>query len=134
MPLPAILAMTQRPLPIPEGIEILQEGGAVVIRRSWFSHLVWFLIIFCLAWNSFLIFWYSVMLGFAAGAPSPFKFIIILFPLVHVAVGLGLTYFVFCLLLNKTDVILRTDTLEIKTHPLPWRGNQMIPVTDLVSF
>jgi hypothetical protein len=126
--------MTQRPVPIPEGLDILQEGGAVVIRRSWFSHLVWPLIFFCIAWDSFLIFWYKMALFGSDHGPSSVPLIAIIFPIGHVAVGVGLTYFVFCLLLNQTDVVLRPDALTIKTHPLPWRGNQTIPASELVSF
>lgn len=126
--------MPQRPVPIPEGLEILQNGDAVVIRRRWFSHLVWFLIFFCIAWDSFLIFWYRMALFGSDNGPSPFHLIAIAFPIGHVAVGLGLTYFVFCLFLNQTDVILRPDFLTIKSHPLPWRGNQTIAASDLVSF
>jgi hypothetical protein len=126
--------MPHRPAPIPEGLDILQDGDAVVIRRSWFSHIVWFLIFFCIAWDSFLIFWYKMALFGSDHGPSSFHLIAILFPIGHVAVGLGLTYFVFCLFLNQTDVILRPDALTIQTHPLPWRGNQTIPASELVSF
>jgi hypothetical protein len=117
-------------MPIPEGLDILQDGDAVVIRRSWFSHIVWFLVFFCIAWDSFLIFWYRMALFGSDQGPSSFHLIAILFPIGHVAVGLGLTYFVFCLFLNQTDAILRPDTLAIQTHPLPWRGNQTIPVAE----
>lgn len=120
--------------PIPEGLDILQEGGAVVIRRSWFSHVVWVLIFFCIAWDSFLVFWYKMALFGSDNGPSSFHLIAVIFPIGHVAVGVGLTYFVFCLFLNQTDVILHPDTLTIQTHPLPWRGNQTIPASELVSF
>lgn len=126
--------MNQRPPPIPEGLDVLPEGRAVVIRRRWFTHLVWPLIIFCVAWDSFLIFWYTMALSGTDKAPGGFHLIAIIFPIGHVAVGCGLTYTIFCIFLNKTDVILHPDALTIKTHPLPWRGNKTIPATDLVSF
>jgi hypothetical protein len=102
----------------------------VVIRRSWFNHLVWFFLFFCIAWDSFLVFWYSMALG---GTKGPMSVIALVFPLAHVAVGVGLTYFVLCTFFNKTDVILSSAGLTVRTHPLPWRGNRTIAATDLVS-
>lgn len=57
----------------------------------------------------------------------------ILFPLGHVAVGVGITYYVFCGFLNKTDIKISHSGIEIKTYPLPWRGNKILNEADIVS-
>lgn len=42
-----------------------------------------------------------------------------LFGLIHLAVGIGLTYYTISLLFNKTDIWVNRDDLIIKHHPLP---------------
>jgi hypothetical protein len=118
---------------IPEGLDVLQHGDSAVIRRTWFSHTVWFLVFFCVAWDSFLIFWYSMALGPHKNA-GPMDLMAIIFPIGHVAVGVGLTYFVICTFLNKTDITLSESKLTIRTHPLPWIGNKTVDPADLTNF
>lgn len=118
-------------LPIPEGLDIIQTPQSAIIRRTWFSHMVWLLIPFCIFWNSFLIFMYSSMLTHASGASL---LPLLLFPLLHVTIGIGLTYFVVCTFFNKTDIILESSALTVKTHPLPWPGNKSIPAETVADF
>ncbi|TAE89661.1 MAG: hypothetical protein EAZ81_12410 [Verrucomicrobia bacterium] len=49
--------------PIPEKIDVLHEGPAMIIRRKWLSYTVIPLLIFCIVWDSFLFFWYTMALG-----------------------------------------------------------------------
>lgn len=74
-----------------------------------------------------------------------------LFPLVHVTVGIWLTYYTLTGFLNHTTVDLvapapqpgRTyrdpersgnGVLTVRHAPLPWRGNQRLPTTTLRGF
>lgn len=120
-------------LPIPEGLDIIQTPQSAIIRRTWFSHMVWFLIFFCIFWDGFLIFWYAgALAGASRGGPLMLPFL--LFPLLHVAVGIGLTYFVVCTFVNKTDIILDASMLTVKTHPLPWPGNKSLQAGTMTRF
>ncbi len=79
--------------------------------------MLFFLIPFTIAWDAFLLFWYSM----AAGGNAPW--IVIVVPIAHVAAGIGLTYFVFASLLNTTRITVGPRALEVRHGPLPWRGN-----------
>ena len=50
-----------------------------------------------------------------------------LFPLIHVAVGVGLTYWVLATWLNTTTVRVDGETLSVRHGPIPFFGNQVIP-------
>lgn len=113
-------------MPIPEGLDVLRAGDALVIRRSWRNWAVIPLFFFLVFWFGFLGFWYYH--AFTARHTSLAMF---LFPLIHVAVGLGLAYFAICSLVNQTDVIISTSRLKCGTGPLPWVGNRDIPAEDI---
>jgi hypothetical protein len=58
----------------------------------------------------------------------------ILFPLLHVGVGVGLTYYTVAGFLNRTVVEVSHEGLRIYHTPLPWFGNKTIPVSDLAQL
>ncbi len=111
---------------IPEGLDLLDIPDGVTIRRRWFSWLVIPLALFAVVWDSFLVFWY-----FAAFHMANSPLIMKIFPLGHVAVGVGITYSVFTTLLNKTDVVITPGTVRVATGPLPWVGNKELSRGDL---
>lgn len=108
---------TRSPVALPPRMTCDQDGVDVIITRSWFSHAAWFLVFFCIAWDAFLIFWYTM--AFAAGAPWIFK----IFPIAHVAVGVGLTYTVLTMFMNRTLIRAGSGQFSIRHGPLPWFGN-----------
>jgi hypothetical protein len=103
--------------------------GAIVVRWRWFEpakHL--FMAVFCVAWDAFLVFWYGVAftgLSQSRGGDGGF-WLMVLFPIVHVAVGVSLTYGVLTGFFNSTRVGLRGDELFVRHGPLPWAGNRVI--------
>lgn len=128
--------------PRPDGLEIHEAGGntrepgyrdapqargSITITRRWFAPHFIFLAFFCVAWDGFLVFWYSV----AAGAPGAFSIIAMVFPLAHVAVGVGLTYYTIAGFFNRTTIQLDEQSLAIRHAPLPWKGNHTIARTEL---
>jgi hypothetical protein len=46
----------------------------------------------------------------------------LLFPLLHVAVGVGLTYFVIASFLNTTDIIISPMQIQVRIQPMKWPG------------
>jgi hypothetical protein len=110
---------------MPAGFAIDDSAVGLRITRRWFSGVFIFLAFFCIAWDSFLVFWYSM--AFGGGAPWIFK----VFPIVHLAVGVGLTYFTLAGFLNTTTIQVAMDELTIQHGPLPWFGNHRLSVHDL---
>lgn len=108
-------------------LEISRSSFELNITYRWFSPIAFFLIFFCLFWDGFLVLWYGI--GFAAGdVPSMF----FLFPLIHVAVGIGLTYYTICLFVNRSYINVDQRMLTVHHAPLPWpRGNKEIAVADV---
>ena len=114
--------------PIPDRIELLPGLDALTIRRRWRSWKLVPLLIFVIAWDSFLFFWYSMALS-SKGAP----WIAIVFPIGHLAVGVGLTYFVIASLLNNSDVILSPSRAAVRTYPIPWPADRELSPGDIAD-
>jgi hypothetical protein len=108
-------------------IEIYETDRSLSIVLDWFSPIAYFLAVFSTIWCSFLAFWYSMAL--AGGAP----WIFLVFPLIHVAVGIGLSYYTLCLFKNKTYIEVNKNYLSITHKPIPWwKGNKEL-TTDLIQ-
>lgn len=114
---------------VPDRIEIATGTDSVVIRRSWRS---WKIIvpgaIFAVVWDSFLFFWY-----FSALSKGGTPWLMIVFPLGHVAVGIGVTYFVISSIVNRTDIEISGQRVTVRTHPLPWFSDRDLASTEIVD-
>lgn len=111
---------------IPEGLDLITTADGLVIRRVWRSWKLIPLAAFAVVWDGFLIFWYSVALS-SAKAPL----VAVLFPILHVAVGFGITYYVIAAFMNKTDVVVSPTGVKITSGPAPWIGNKEVKMGDL---
>ncbi|MCB9635495.1 MAG: hypothetical protein H6721_25530 [Sandaracinus sp.] len=98
---------------------------ALVITRRWFRYVALFLLLFCIVWDGFLLTWYVG--GLTQGAPFFFQ----IFPLVHVAVGIGLTYYTASLFLNRSRIELSAEHLNVSHGPLPWPGVKALPLASV---
>jgi len=117
----------------PSGVKVEQGSiSGTRILLSWFSPAVFFLLFFCIAWDSFLVFWYSMAL-FAPGEGG-FQWIAILFPIAHVAVGVSLTYFVVASFLNTTKIEVSNFDVSVRHGPVPWLGNKTINRKDILEI
>jgi hypothetical protein len=113
-------------LPVSRRLHISEFAGVLRIHWRWFTPAYLFIAIFCVAWDSFLIFWYSMAFG-SHHAPWIMK----VFPIGHVAVGVGLTYTVLTGFLNATTVTAGQDSLTVRHGPLPWVGNRTLPAATI---
>ena len=122
--LPPIVRAPAEPTEVglPDGMQVTAEGDRLRIERRWFSAKYIFLAFFALMWNLFLVGWYSIALG----GSDMFNLIALLFPLGHVAAGVGLGYYSLAGLLNKTVISADAETLSVKHSPLKWRGEQTL--------
>lgn len=132
---PAAAPTASRPLiPRPKEVTIEKRGDALRLRWRWFSAKYLGLLFFAVIWDSFLCFWYSMALGIAgSGAGSP-ALIMLVFPLIHVAVGLGITYTTLAGLLNTTTLTLDGQRMTIQHDPVPWPGETKTPIEQLVQL
>jgi hypothetical protein len=105
-------------VPQPPGVWIEDDGDRRRIVRRWFTWVIVFLVFFCIAWDGFLVFWYSMVLE--GDAP----WIMAVFPIIHLAVGVGLTYFTLAGLFNRTVVEVANGRLLVRHGPVPWPGNR----------
>ncbi|NDV61942.1 hypothetical protein G0Q06_05720 [Puniceicoccales bacterium CK1056] len=112
--------------PIPKNIELLEDHGNLIIRRKWFGPRVIFLTIFCIFWDGFLVAWFWI--GSQQGNMPLAHF---LFPLIHVAAGIGITYYVIACYVNKTDIVISPDNLSVKIYPIKWPGEGSFPILEL---
>ncbi len=109
----------------PRGLVVADDGVNLSIRRSWLTPGAIFLLFFTIAWDAFLIFWYSI--AFTQKVP----WIMIVFPVAHVAIGAGLTYFVIACFVNRTWISLDGGRLSVRHRPLPWPGNVEIDSSEI---
>jgi hypothetical protein len=124
------LANRPRPVvPQPHQLTVEDSGTQLRIFWPWFSGSAVFLIFFCIAWDSFLIFWYYQVL---AGPGN--NWLMIVFPIAHVAVGVWLTYFTLASLVNRTEIVVDHETLRVRHRPFPWPGSVVLPVEQIAQL
>lgn len=123
--------------PVPSTIITEHDANGSRIIQRWYSAKYIFMAFFCVVWDGFLCFWYSMVLGgmgltsMSGGGMGGPPLIFALFPLVHVAVGLYLTYSTIAGFVNKTTVELTPGTLAIYFDPLPWPGEKKISTAEI---
>jgi hypothetical protein len=96
-------------------------GGECYLRRRWFEPGLFGLLLFVIFWDGFLVVWYSI--AFFAVAKQPGDnglWMMVLFPVLHVAVGVSLTYYVLAGFLNKTQILIDGLDLHVRHRPIPW--------------
>ena len=109
--------------------QIEESNDELTIQFRWFKWMYIALVFFCVIWDGFLFFWYSIAFGSGMGGAGS---MMTLFPLIHVGVGIGLTYYTICGFVNKTVISVREGKLKIKSSPMPWPGaNKNISVDDI---
>ena len=120
-----------KPVPgIPEALTVDRRGGELRISWRWFKAAGLFLVPFCIAWNGFLVGWYSLAFSID-GPPGAMRIIMLVFPVGHLAIGLGLLYACLVLLLNRTRIQVSFGTLSVRNGPIPAGGNRNIDVREI---
>ncbi len=112
---PAALPRPQIALPAKMTLEKTARG--IVIKRRWINVMVVFLIPFCIVWDSFV---FGFLFRMTTSEDVPWM--VRLFPLGHVAVGIGVTYYTLALLINQTRVEATQNAVTVSHGPLPWFG------------
>jgi hypothetical protein len=123
---PSLPPVSERVLvPRPQSLTIEKEGRAIRFSRRWFSLKYIPLAFFCVAWDAFLLFWYGM--AFRINGP----WIMFVFPIAHLAVGIGLTYTTLAGFFNRTVLEVTAEEINVWHEPLPWSGEPRIQTADL---
>jgi hypothetical protein len=119
-------AVRRPPVPQPGSITVEDLGGTGLrLTRRWFTWGVLLLTVFCVIWDGFLVFWYTMALQ--PGAP----WFAVVFPLIHVTVGVLLTYSTLAMYVNRTVLEINDGRLTVRHGPLPWPGNRDLDVSEV---
>lgn len=117
-------------LPPPDGVTVAEQAGGLVVKRRWFHATYLGLLAFAVFWDGFLVVWYAAAFaGFASGEGD--ALFALLFPLLHVAAGVGITWMALAGLLNRTTVTVRGSKLRVQHGPVPWAHPPVIPTARL---
>lgn len=109
---------------LPDKISLQEYPDYIHISRKWFGTHIILMTLFALFWN-------TVLIGFYAGMDDNAGPMARLFPIIHVAVGIWVSYYALAGWLNTSHVYVSKDTIEINHKPLPWVGNKKLKSTAL---
>ncbi len=116
--------------PVDHRVRETVTATGLTLELSWFQPQTLFLAGFALFWNGFLVVWYSMAFaGLASGEVASVAMLV--FPLLHVAVGIGVGYTAVAGFVNKTVVDVGARVLTVRHGPLPWPGNTEVRSHDL---
>lgn len=127
-------ARRREPVEQPKGITVRELPDAFEIERKWFGPSAFGLLIFVILWDGFLVFWYSMALGGGMKGGNGIEWGAVLFPLIHVAVGLGMTYFCIASFINKTLIRVTVNELTVKHGPIPTFGNKTLMTLNVAQI
>lgn len=125
------------PAAMPVRFEVSEQSGQggrrLTVTWRWFKPALLFLIPFAIAWDSFLVFWYAMALGFA-GEPGMSEgpgLIMVIFPIGHVAAGVVVTYLAITNVVNKTQLKVTPASLSVRHFPIPGWPSPTVPVAQV---
>jgi hypothetical protein len=120
------MAIESGSIGIPDRFEIHDGGASFWIQWKWPRLVALALAAFSIAWNAFLVSWYS---GVLTREDVPVS--MVLFPIPHVLVGLVLPYVALAFWLNSTFVGIEAGDLRVRHRPLPFPGHRTLRVNDV---
>lgn len=119
-------------VPRAERFRIEDAAGMRVITWRWINWSYLQRALFCVVWDSCLIFWYGLVSR--VPATSGERIMAVVFPLGHLAIGLGMTYTTIAGFFNSTQVTIGRSRLTIAHQPLPWPGNRSVDAAAIAQL
>ncbi len=113
---------------LPDRFQVAELGGVLAISWHWPRWMAIPFAAFAVVWNGFLFFFYQKLLESSAPLGA------LLFPVLHVAAGVFITYFVLVILLNRTTLQAGRGEITVRHGPLPWPGNRTLSTHDLAQL
>ena len=115
-------------IPLPDHIQLTNEGGNLVLDVRWFRPYHLMMLLFTVFWCGFLVFWYSQVLR-SPSAPS----MALWFPLIHVAVGVGMAYGTVAGFVNHTRITVGGGAVDVRIGPVPWPGAKRVEAHEITQ-
>ena len=114
---------------VPFQMTIKKNPHHLQITRTWFEMKYIFLSPVVISWDLFLFWGYSTIFS----APKV-DMLAVLFLLLHLSLGVGLTYFLLAGFLNKTIIDVTSNVVSVRDSPLPAWGNKRIAAKDFLRL
>ncbi len=132
-------------VPMPSSIQLIEAAPAMMrhdtayrspgksvpefqLVRRWFSAKYLPMGLFCAVWDASVIATYRDML-----MNDSVPWMALLFPIAHLAVGVGLTYATVAGIFNRTTIAAGAGRLTVTHGPLPWKGNLSFDINDIAQ-
>lgn len=109
---------------LPDKMALQKFPSYIHISRKWFGLQIIFMTVFAVFWNIFIFRFY---VGMDESTDSFAKML----PLLHVVVGVCISYYGLAGWLNKSHIFVSKESIEINHKPMPWFGHKKINATDL---
>lgn len=109
---------------LPATIHVQDAGKTLHVSLRWRHWKFYPLAFFCVLWDGFMIFWFTMAIASGAWPMA-------LFGSLHAAVGVALTYYTVCGFVNRTTVYVGDGRIAVAHEPLPWPGARDIALDEL---
>jgi hypothetical protein len=110
---------------IPENYELIKNDDSLEILHRWYGAEAYFLVIVTTACFGFVGFFIK-----SAGGDNPgLGIFIVASP--FILMGLFVAYINLAFFINKTRILANRTEISISHHPMPWRGNNRLAVSQL---
>ncbi len=121
------------PAPKPKRFVVEEIGSELTISYRWFTPVLFFMVFFCLFWDGFMVMWYSIAISqILNGQPAGWAMAAV--GLLHLAIGIGITYSTLASFLNRTEIKLSGGTLTVRHGPMRWSGNHTLRMDEILQF
>ena len=130
---PAAKPVDRLPAPKPQRFVVDEFGSELTVSYRWFTPGLYVSILFCLFWDAFMVMWYSIAISEILGG-QPAAWAMAAFGLLHLALGVSITYSTIAGFVNRTEVNLSGGTLKVWHGPMRWGGNHTLNVDDILQF
>ncbi len=112
--------------PLPDGFTMSESGGRLRLVHRWYRPVLFVALLACIFWSAGFALWYEL-----ARSPSEIPLVVLLAAIVHVTVGVSITYATLAGFFNRTIIEADTTHLAIRHTPMPWPGNREVRAGDL---
>ncbi len=116
----------KKDIALPKGFEVNYFDEYMQITRVWHGVKTYFILLLALVFNGV---WINN--GFVEILLSDRELLPKLFFSIFIVLGLSLLYFTVATWLNKTQIYVSKNSLEIKHQPVPWLGNKKIKADNI---
>ncbi|MDP0501686.1 MAG: hypothetical protein Q7P63_16455 [Verrucomicrobiota bacterium JB022] len=101
----------RKPVEMPKQFSWQEGFDGLSLVYAWKGASAWFLLMFTLFWDGFMAVWYGI-------AITQGQWTMAAFGVIHLAVGVFLTYFTLCKFVNRTVITFQPSRVTIRTAPL----------------